>query len=238
MDGVPRWAELDPGDGTDPDAVTRFYAAVLGWASGDGVTAGHQQRVLRHEDAAVAALGSSGAAAPPAWTLYLAVDDVDAAAEHLAELGGEVLHGPEDDLAGGRLLVALDAGGAVVGLWGSDDPVATPGPGRLCWAEAASAEPGTTRTFYRELLGWRFADGADVGHLVASAGDRPVAGVGLAGDALPHWLPYFGVADVDAAAGAAREAGGGVVVAVTAGPRGRRAVLSDPAGAHVGVVEV
>jgi uncharacterized protein len=232
LDGIPCWAELDVGD-ADPDAVTAFYGAVLGWTLGDDVSADHQHRTVHHDRTPVAALGSPGATAPPAWTLYLAVDDVDAAADALEELGGQVLHGPDDDLAGGRLLVALDAGGAVVGLWESDDPVPAPAPGRLCWAEAASAEPGTTRTFYRELLGWRVADADADGRLVCHAGGGPVAGIGLAGDALPHWLAVFAVADVAAAVAAAREAGGSVV---TTG--GGRATLTDPAGAVFGVLEV
>ena len=234
--GVPCWAELDV---DDPGAVTPFYAAVLGWSDDVEVVAEHQARVLRHGASPVAAIGSPGVAAPPVWTLYLAVDDVDAAAEQLEELGGQVLHGPEDDGAGGRLLVAVDAGAAVVGLWESDDGIPAPSPGRLCWAEAASAEPGTTRTFYRELLGWGFVDGGDQpGHLHGLVDGAPVAGLGLAGDALPHWLPFFAAADVDAAVEAAREAGGEVVTPVAPGPRGRHVTLADPAGARFGVIEV
>ncbi|MFC5141667.1 VOC family protein [Actinomycetospora rhizophila] len=236
MDGAPCWAELDV---EDPEAVTAFYAAVLGWSVDAGVGADHQHRIVRRDEHAVGAFGSPGVAAPPAWTLYLRVDDVDAAAESLAELGGEVLHGPEDDHDGGRFLVATDAGAAVVGLWESDHDVPAPGPGRLCWAEAASAEPGTTRSFYTELLGWRWAeDGAGPGHLAGGGGDGPVAGLGLAGDALPHWLPVFAVRDADAAVRAAAEAGGEVVVPVDAGPRGRQATLADPGGARFGVLEI
>lgn len=236
MDGVPCWAELDV---EDRETATAFYAAVLGWSLHDPVVADHQDRTLRCVDEAVAALGSPGVASPPAWTLYLAVDDVDAAAESVEELGGQVLHGPEDDHAGGRLLVALDAGGAVVGLWESDSSVPAPSSGRLCWAEAASAEPGTTRTFYGELLGWHWAeDGAGPGHLAAHVGGVPVAGLGLAGDALPHWLPVFGVTSVGAAVTSAEAAGGTVVVTAETGPRGAHAVLVDPAGARFGVLEV
>ena len=65
-----------------------------------------------------------------------------------------------------------------------------------------------------------------------------MAGLGLAGDALPHWLPFFGVSDVDAAVAAAREAGGAVATPAAPGPRGRHAALLDPAGAHFGVIEV
>ncbi|MEJ2859557.1 VOC family protein [Actinomycetospora flava] len=236
MDGAPCWAELDA---EDREAAAVFYAAVLGWSVHDAVVAGHQHGILRCDAHDVAAFGSPGVVAPPAWTLYLAVEDVDAAAESIEELGGEVLHGPEDDDGGGRLLVALDAGGAVVGLWESDRDVPPPGPGRLCWAEALSAEPGTTRTFYRELLGWRWAeDGAGPGHLAGHGEHGPLAGLGLAGDALPHWVPVFGVADADRAVGVAEQHGGTVVTAVDAGPRGRHATLADPAGARFGVLEV
>jgi uncharacterized protein len=246
MDGAPCWAELDV---ADPEAVTAFYAQVLGWSTDGEIVADHQGRIARCGEHPVAAFGSPGVATPPAWTLYLAVDDVDAAAEEIEELGGQVLHGPEDDRAGGRLLVALDAGGAVVGLWESerweserwesDRLTAGSGRGRLCWAEAASAEPGTTRTFYRELLRWRWAeDGAAPGHLAGHAGDTPVAGLGLAGDALPHWLPVFAVTDLDAAVDAAGTVGGAVLAPADAGPRGRHAVLADPAGARFGVLEV
>ena len=69
-----------------------------------------------------------------------------------------------------------------------------------------------------------------------AAGRSP--GLGLAGDALPHWLPFFAAADVDAAVEAARGAGGEVVTPVAPGPRGRHATLADPAGARFGVIEV
>ncbi|WP_285648023.1 VOC family protein [Actinomycetospora sp. NBRC 106375] len=239
--GAACWAELDAGDSADLDAVTAFYGAVLGWTPDASPSAEHQQLAVHAGGVPVAALGSPGAATPPAWTLYLAVDNVDAAAEALEELGGQVLHGPEDDLAGGRLLVALDAGGAAVGLWESDDALPAPGPGRLCWAEAASAEPGTTRTFYRALFGWEIDDDDEdgAGRLVCRGEDgRALAGLGLAGDALPHWLPVFAVADADAALAAARDAGGTVVTPVSEGPRGRQATLTDPAGARFGVIRI
>lgn len=233
--GVPFLAEIDV---DDPDAAAAFYAAVLGWAVTSEGFATHHRALARHDGRPVAAIGSPGVAAPPAWTLYLAVDDVDDAAEQVAELGGHVLHGPEDDLAGGRLALALDAGGAVVGLWESDEAAPPPAPGRLCWAEAASAEPGTTRTFYRGLLGWDYVEGDEPGHaLCLGAGGRALAGIGFAGDALPHWLAFFGVADAAAAVSAVQEAGGSVLTPLRDATRGRHAVLADPAGARFGVLE-
>ena len=227
--GTACWAELDV---DDPEAVLPFYAAVLGWSYDPSDGAGV---VARRDGIAVAALGVAGVATPPAWTVHLAADDVDAAAERCEELGGQLLHGPEDDERGARVLLALDAGGAVVGLRESDDEVPAPAPGMLVGAEAASAEPGTTRTFHGALLGYRFgatSDGAPDHTACLGAGGEPLARIGFAGDALPHWLPVFAVADVDAAVAAAQEAGGTVVAPASAA---RPATLADPAGAPFGV---
>ena len=52
----------------------------------------------------------------------------------------------------------------------------------------------------------------------------------------PHWLPYFAVADVDATAASATEAGGTVLMEPTSiGDVRRIAVLRDPQGAMFGV---
>jgi predicted enzyme related to lactoylglutathione lyase len=66
---------------------------------------------------------------------------------------------------------------------------------------------------------------------------RAVAGIGLAGDALPHWLVSFAVNDVEAAADAARAAGGKVLASATGGAHRRHVTLADPAGARFGVLE-
>ncbi len=52
----------------------------------------------------------------------------------------------------------------------------------------------------------------------------------------PHWLPYFAVADADATAATASEAGGTVLMEPTSiGDVRRIAVLRDPQGAVFGV---
>ena len=224
---MPCWAEVDV---ADPEAVMGFYGAVLGWTFDAGPRAPHHHAVASSNGRAVAGIGSPGVAAPPAWTLYFAAEDADDVAAAVDEYGGEVLHGPED-VADGRLLVALDGGGAIFGVWESDAPPSPP-----AWVEAASAEPGATRTFYARLFDYAYGAPSDeVPGYVAIEDVR--GGVGLAGDALPHWLVHFAVPDAAAALDAARAAGGAVVEEVTEGPWGRRAVLTDPGGARFGVVE-
>ena len=72
-------------------------------------------------------------------------------------------------------------------------------------------------------------------YLVLAIGGEDVAGILEMTDEWegipPHWMAYFEVPDCDAAAAAAREAGGTVSVEPFDLPYGRIAVLTDPFGA-------
>ena len=141
MDGMPCWADLTAGGGPE------FYAAVLGWSFTTDDVASHHDAVALADGRRVAGLGGP-AGAPPGWTVYFAVEDAADAAGATEEAGGQVLHGPDDDGRGGLVVVAVDAGGAPFGFWESDEAASPP-----AWVEAATAEPGATRTFYAGVLG-------------------------------------------------------------------------------------
>jgi hypothetical protein len=51
---------------------------------------------------------------PSMWGIYVTVDDVDAAARKVSELGGNVLMGPQDIADVGRFCVLQDPAGAVI----------------------------------------------------------------------------------------------------------------------------
>ena len=226
-DGVPCWADLTIGDGSD---VLAYYAAVLGWTFTDDGAADHHRAVALADGRREAGIGGPEGS-PPGWTLYFAVEDAADAVDRAVEAGGMLLHGPDDDGCGGLVAVALDAGGAVVGLWESDDVGSGP-----AWVEAASAEPGQTKTFYGAVLGHTHAPTDEPGTTTLHRGGPALGAVVFAGDALPHWLVHFAVADVDAAAAAATAAGGLVVGEPGPHRAGRRAVLADPSGARFAVL--
>ena len=48
---------------------------------------------------------------------YIAVDDIDSLVAKIAELGGKVIHGPQDVPNMGRFLILKDPSGGVVSLW-------------------------------------------------------------------------------------------------------------------------
>ncbi len=218
--GLPIWADLTAGAGPE------FYGPVLGWTVTDECPAAHHEAVALRDGRRVAGFGGPDGA-PPGWTLYVAVEDAAETAEAIEEAGGQVLSGPDDDGSGGLVVVAIDAGGATFGAWEADEHVAP-----VAWAEAASADPGQTKTFYTSVLGWTHRPTDEPGTTTLHLDDGPACGAGAcAGDARPHWLVHFPVAAVAAAAAAARAAGGLVV-----GKDARRAVLEDPTGARFAVV--
>jgi predicted enzyme related to lactoylglutathione lyase len=225
---MPCWADLAAGDGAE--ALTAFYGAVLGWSFTDEGAAEHHEAVALAGDRRVAGIGAPDGS-PPGWTLYLAVEDAADASERFEEAGGMLLHGPDDDGCGGLVVVALDAGGATIGFWESDEPASPP-----AWVEAASAEPGLTKAFYSTVLGLTHEPTDEPGTTTLHCGGPAVGAVVFAGDALPHWLVHFGVEDVDAAASATGTAGGTVVEGPADVASGRRAVLADPSGARFAVI--
>ena len=119
------WNELAT---TDLDAAQSFYRALLGWEIKEGTAPGGG---MRYSEIVVAGqhvggmysvnemCGEGGEAAPkppPHWMSYVAVDDVDASAAKVAELGGKVFVGPMDIPGVGRFCVINDPAGAVLSL--------------------------------------------------------------------------------------------------------------------------
>lgn len=110
-------------------------------------------------------------------------------------------------------------------------------PGTFCWADLATPDAGSAKTFYGGLLGWEFEhmDSGDApDYIVARRDGARVAALHQAVDQPPHWNNYVTVEDPDRVARRAQELGGSIF----AGPfdvldAGRMAAISDPQGAMV-----
>jgi predicted enzyme related to lactoylglutathione lyase len=115
--------------------------------------------------------------------------------------------------------------------------------GTPCWVDLVTPDPAASTAFYTALFGWEArpdADPADRGHTTLTLGGRAVAALMAHLPAPtgtpPLWTTYVRVADVDATAEAARQAGGRVFMPpVDAGAMGRAAMLFDTEGAHIGL---
>lgn len=243
--GIPCWTDLAV---PDVDAAAGFYSGVLGWTVTDTGEDYGGYRIATVRDAAVAGIGPQMAEGPPAWTLYLASDDVDATAAAVTEHGGTLLFPPGDVGPMGRMAIAADPSGAVFGIWQAGQMIGASlvnEPGGLVWEDLRSTDPATAQAFYRAVFGYRLDPlemaGPDYGTFSLADEQAPLGGMGgMMGspDGTPsHWLVYFGVTSTDAAVAAAEAGGGSVRMPAMDSPFGRLAVVADPAGAGFCVIE-
>ncbi|MER5737962.1 MULTISPECIES: VOC family protein [unclassified Streptomyces] len=114
--GTPVWNELLT---YETATVGKFYRSVFGYEVEPVVSAHSDYATLLVDGRPVASLHGVGEALPrdrgPHWMTYFEVDDADAAARLVAELGGRVLRPPRDGTAG-RLALVADPEGAVFTL--------------------------------------------------------------------------------------------------------------------------
>jgi predicted enzyme related to lactoylglutathione lyase len=177
--------------------------------------------------------------------VYLATGEIGRSLEAIRSAGGAVL-APAFDVGDlGRMAVAADGTGAQFGLWQAGEH---PGaqvmgePGSLTWAELRTRSRASAAGFYEAVFGWEVQSvqaGAE-SFLTCLLDSEPVAGMvelGAADGKTPsYWMPYFAVADCDAAATLADGLGGEVCEAPHDAAGRRLAVLRDPLGALFYVV--
>ena len=118
------WNELST---TDDDAAIKFYTELLGWEmkrsnmppceGSEGPPMVYNEIVVegRHIGG-IYKMGPEFGGAPSHWMAYVAVDDVDAKAAQVAELGGKVCVPPTDIPNTGRFCVINDPTGATISL--------------------------------------------------------------------------------------------------------------------------
>jgi predicted enzyme related to lactoylglutathione lyase len=245
--GTPCWVDLQT---TDPSAAKEFYASLFGWSYDDqpmphgGV---YSMAMVNGETVAAIAPMAPGApdGMPPAWSTYLAVDDVDATVEKVAPAGGQVLVTPTDIGDAGRMAFVADPTGAVAGLWQANRHIGATlvsEPGAMIWNELITDKPDTALAFYEAVLGMTHTDvemGPGQTYHMLKVGSTDVGGCmePPMPDVPNHWHVYFAVEDADATATKAAAQGGQVAVDPFDIPSvGRSAVLADPQGAVFSVL--
>ena len=113
------------------------------------------------------------------------------------------------------------------------------GTGTIGWIDLTVPNAPEVRDFYRDVVGWDFAEVAMGDYCDYSmklpGTERAVAGVchaqGENTGLPPQWLIYITVDDLDASLARCRERGGEVLILRGSEGGGRFAVIRDPAGA-------
>ncbi|MEL7977692.1 VOC family protein [Isoptericola sp. F-RaC21] len=263
--GVPSWIDLET---TEVDAALAFYGALFGWRFDEKLPPAAPGRYAvaswdGTDATAIAAIATPdpGYDGEPAWHTYLAVDDVDAAAARVTDLGGVVSSPPQDvgppGRPAGRMARIVDPEGAPSRLWQAGTRLGAQRvneAGTWNFSNLLTPDVDGALRFYGPLLGWERSDDLAVGMArVPGYGDHlartvdpgiherqqhvppgfadAVAGV-LPADRPARWSVVFAVADRDAAAEAAERAGG-VVHASQDTAWTREATIRDPFGADL-----
>lgn len=209
---------------TDVVAARAFYGSVLDWESLDASTADIAYDLFTVAKTPVGGLmdlpeQARRMGATPRWIGYVGVDDVDAVAGRIEQLGG-TLYVPPTDSNIGRISVIADPQTATLALVerlkinasGPRGPADLDQTGRVGWHELLAADWKKAFAFYSGVFGWRGTESeADPtnSYQLFSAGSRTLGGIFTKRpvEPVPFWLYYFNVGDVDAAM--ARVKGGG-----------------------------
>lgn len=241
------WVDLNT---TDVESARTFYTAVLGWSyqtSTADVGTYHIALVGGHDAAGLMA-AAPGSQAPAMWTIFVRVASAEETMAAVANAGGTVLVPPFDIPGGARVGVAADPRGATFAVMAGgpepgpgEPPLRRPEAGAVAWCEVLTRDPAAAISFYDAVFGWQPRLDAASGYTTLVRGDHEVGGILTMPPEIPaqapsHWLVYFTVDDVRAAAARADAAGGAVLRAPATGGPISFAVLADPQGAVFGVM--
>jgi len=244
------WADL-----VTPDAARakQFYGALLGWTFRDLSTRLEGYTLALLDGAPVAGLvqrsDPPGERHQPAWLTFISTPDVDSTVGLAVAHGGKVLSATHNYPERGRQAMLSDPDGAVFAVLTSssgDPPDVMAAPGRWVWSSLITRDPDAEAAFYQVLFGYEVFDSGtdeDPNPLqLASGGIARAAANGLPGDPArhhPHWLNFVRVVDAPAAVARSMALGGRVLVEPRAAEEGARmAVVADPSGAPLGLVEL
>ncbi len=249
--GAISWPELST---SDPAAASEFYSSVCGWSTAVMPMPDGDYRVGQVEGGGVCGIMAQPRPDTPiVWTLYVTVTDVHKSTKFAEELGATVFLPPMQVPSVGTFAGIMDPQGAAIMLITYDpDDQDNQSPeidfvkngkhhGVFSWFELRTSDAEAALIFYGKLFGWESEiDMTGMGpyHMIS------VGGVGIGGavsppmgGAPPHWGAYITVDDIDVAVKAVKASGGQVGMEPIEIGHGRIAMIQDPQGARVSLVQ-
>jgi predicted enzyme related to lactoylglutathione lyase len=235
------WHELVTNDAA---VATKFYTDLFGWSvSENPMPTGGTYKMFSQAETMVGGAMTAPPGVPSFWLVYVGVEDVDASAKRIAELGGKITVPPTTIPDMLRFACGMDPQGAAFGILrgigpSSDQPPdeGPPRPGTFCWDELHTKDMAGAKKFYGGVFGWAGKGdeggmeywhwqnaGKEFGGMTSHMGGPTVP---------PHWLAYIAVSDVDSVTKKVETLGGKVMMPAMDIPKvGRFSVVQDPTGA-------
>ncbi|HZN15377.1 MAG TPA: VOC family protein [Acidimicrobiales bacterium] len=199
----------------DPDQAMAFFGAVFDWEGERVEFEGHIRHYMTNTTATQPVITDE----PGAWDVRVGftTDDLNDAMATIERNGGRI--GERGD----TWVMADDGQGVALVVWTPRDayPHAPPtkvATGELTWFEILVPSAERAKTFYGDLLGWKYGqfEGGPYHHVLDATGGS-AAGITEAPDALGVMI-YATVPDIDAARARVVAAGGTVDASSPMGP--------------------
>jgi predicted enzyme related to lactoylglutathione lyase len=243
------WADLIT---DDIDTAKRFYADLLGWEFRQANVPRRSYLIAFNGERPISGLlqapQKQASKGRPRWISYLSVTEVGQALQSVVINGGKVLLAPKRLPERGEQAIVRDAEGAVFGVMKTskgDPQDYLAEPGDWIWEQLLSLDAERAGGFYQTLADYtvikdpksRLPDTLILiahGHARATVTTIPADRPSLQ----PTWLPFVRVADIRDAVARTDTLGGRVLLAPRADLlEGRLAVIADPSGAALGLIE-
>jgi predicted enzyme related to lactoylglutathione lyase len=239
------WADLVT---DNVEAARKFYGAMFGWT----FQAVDHYTIASHDEQPLCGLiqrpRPAGSSARPRWFGYLSVSSVAQAERAVTAGGGRVLAPPQQFPERGEQAVFADPEGALFGVIksSSGDPEDfLADVGDWIWIQLLSRDARRAAEFYRAVGGYDIVENTAGNQL----SDYTLVSEGYARATVrtipaehkqvqPAWLLFVRVKNVGESLGLTKQLGGKVLLE----PKpelfdGRVAVIADPTGAAIGILE-
>lgn len=182
------------------------------------------------------------------WLSHLQVANAQEIASKVKALGGKIAKEPFKVGDVGTMAIVVDPLGAAFALWQPNKPEGTGDykgtDGSFIWNELYTDDPDRSIEFYKAIGGF------EVERMKMSGGPGPNrydilnsdgkgrAGIMKLAGVPPMWMPYVKVANTDATVDRAKKLGATFMNPAETIPNvGRLAVMSDPQGAPLGILQ-
>ena len=243
------WADL-----VTPDVavIEPFYSGVFGWtfrAARDGdidyvltLSGGRPVAGLLRHPMPV------GTPKQPMWVSFIATSNFDATRRAALAHGATALSSPAYLTGRGHQMILSDPQGAIFGIMASstgDPPDYLAEPGEWIWSSLLAADADKDAAFYQEVFGYEvyeLASNDNLDHLILSSDNFARSSVHTLpveqSRRHPHWIYFVRVLSAVQASASAAALGGRVLVEPHTDRQGNMvAVVADPTGAPVGLME-
>lgn len=238
------WADLVT---HDISAAAKFYTELFGWTFND--YGGYW--IARNDDRPLAGFiqrpKPADASARPRWFGYVSVPSVSRAAEAVRKGGGKVVAAPQKFPKRGEQAVFLDPEGALFGVVKSssgdpEDFLASPGD--WIWVQLLSRDARKAADFYKSVAGYEVVENTEssvVDYVLTSKGYARATVHGIPASETqvkPAWLPFVRVKSIGESLALVSKLGGKTLLEPRAELlQGKMAVIADPSGAAIGLLE-